>query len=89
MRVLDDDHEAKGPWDPNLDPGELQIALRWMLLNRVFDERMWQIQRQGRISFYMEALAKKPYRSRRAWRCARATCVSRPIATRACTCTAA
>jgi len=55
IRVLDDDHEAKGPWDPNLEPEQLQVALRWMMLNRVFDDRMWQIQRQGRISFYMQA----------------------------------
>jgi 2-oxoisovalerate dehydrogenase E1 component alpha subunit len=55
VRVLDDDHEAKGPWDPNLEPEKLQVALRWMLLNRAFDDRMWQIQRQGRISFYMQA----------------------------------
>ena len=59
VRVLDDDHEAKGPWDPNLDPEQLQVALRWMMLNRVFDERMWQIQRQGRISFYMQALGEE------------------------------
>ena len=59
VRVLDDDHSAKGPWDPNLDPEQLQIALRWMMLNRVFDERMWQIQRQGRISFYMQALGEE------------------------------
>ncbi len=55
VRVLDDDHEAKGPWHPNLDLENLQVALRWMMLNRAFDQRMWQIQRQGRISFYMEA----------------------------------
>ena len=59
IRVLDDDHEAKGPWNPNLDAVELQIGLRWMLLNRVFDERMWQIQRQGRISFYMQATGEE------------------------------
>ena len=59
VRVLDDDYEAKGPWNPNLEPADLQVALRWMLLNRVFDERMWQIQRQGRISFYMEALGEE------------------------------
>jgi 2-oxoisovalerate dehydrogenase E1 component alpha subunit len=59
VRVLDDDHNARGPWDPNLDPEQLQIALRWMMLNRVFDERMWQIQRQGRISFYMQALGEE------------------------------
>ena len=55
VRVLDDDHEAKGPWNPDLDPTQLQVALRWMLLNRALDDRMWQIQRQGRISFYMQA----------------------------------
>ena len=59
VRVLDDDHEAVGPWDPGLDASQLQIALRWMMLNRVFDERMWQIQRQGRISFYMQALGEE------------------------------
>ncbi len=59
VRVLDDDFEAKGPWSPDLDSEQLQIALRWMLLNRVFDKRMWQIQRQGRISFYMEALGEE------------------------------
>ena len=59
VRVLDDDYTARGPWDPNLDPEQLQIALRWMMLNRVFDERMWQIQRQGRISFYMQALGEE------------------------------
>ena len=55
VRVLDDKHGAVGPWDPGLDPAQLQVALRWMMLNRVFDDRMWQIQRQGRISFYMQA----------------------------------
>ena len=28
VRVLDDDHEAKGPWHPNLDLDKLQVALR-------------------------------------------------------------
>jgi 2-oxoisovalerate dehydrogenase E1 component alpha subunit len=55
VRVLDQEHHAVGPWNPDLDPAKLQVALRWMLLNRHFDKRMWQIQRQGRISFYMEA----------------------------------
>jgi len=59
IRVLDDDHTAKGQWNPNLDATELQVGLRWMVLNRVFDERMWQIQRQGRISFYMQALGEE------------------------------
>ena len=59
VRVLDDDHKAQGPWIPDLDADKLQIALRWMLLNRAFDKRMWQIQRQGRISFYMEATGEE------------------------------
>ena len=45
VRVLDDDHEAKGPWNPDIDAEKKQVALRWMLLNRIFDKRMWQIQR--------------------------------------------
>lgn len=59
VRVLDDNHTAKGPWNPNLDAAQLQIALRWMMLTRVFDERMWQIQRQGRISFYIQSLGEE------------------------------
>ena len=55
VRVLDDDFEAKGPWNPDFDAEKLQVGLRWMMLNRIFDQRMWQIQRQGRISFYLEA----------------------------------
>ena len=59
VRVLNDDHEAVGPWNPKLDPEKLQVGLRWMVLNRVFDQRMWQIQRQGRISFYVQALGEE------------------------------
>ena len=59
VRVLDDEHRAQGPWNPNIDAADLQTALRWMLLNRVFDDRMWQIQRQGRISFYMQATGEE------------------------------
>ena len=59
VRVLDDDHAAMGPWNPNLDWSDLQIALRWMVLTRIFDERMWQIQRQGRISFYIQSFGEE------------------------------
>ena len=59
VRVLDDDHQAKGSWDPQLDPEKLQIGLRWMLLTRAYDDRMWQIQRQGRISFYMQSAGEE------------------------------
>ena len=59
VRILDDEHRAVGPWKPDIEPERLQIALRWMMLNRQFDKRMWQIQRQGRISFYMEAAGEE------------------------------
>jgi len=59
VRVLDDDNKAKGPWNPGLDAHDLQVALRWIMLTRIFDERMFQIQRQGRISFYIQSLGEE------------------------------
>ncbi len=53
VRVLDDDHGAVGPWHPHLDPQDLQIGLRHMMLTRAFDDRMQRMQRQGKISFYV------------------------------------
>src|SRR3954467_9479254 len=37
VRVLDDKHEAVGQWNPQLDPEDLQVGLRHMLLTRIFD----------------------------------------------------
>ena len=59
VRVLDDKHQAVGPWSPRLDPADLQIGLRHMLLTRVFDDRMQRIQRSGKISFYMRSLGEE------------------------------
>ena len=59
VRVLDDQHEARGPWDPHLDAAELEIGLRHMLLTRIFDERMQRTQRAGKISFYMRSLGEE------------------------------
>jgi 2-oxoisovalerate dehydrogenase E1 component alpha subunit len=59
VRVLDDSHDAVGSWDPHLDPAELQVGLRHMLLTRVFDDRMQRTQRQGKISFYMRSLGEE------------------------------
>ncbi len=59
VRVLDDEHGAVGPWNPHLDAQELQVALRHMLLTRVYDERMQRIQRSGKISFYMRSLGEE------------------------------
>jgi 2-oxoisovalerate dehydrogenase E1 component alpha subunit len=59
VRVLDDKHRAVGPWDPHLDAHELQLGLRYMLLTRLFDDRMQKIQRQGRMSFYMKSTGEE------------------------------
>src|ERR1700737_1611453 len=40
VRVLDDAGTAVGPWHPHLDPSDLQIGLRHMLLTRIFDARI-------------------------------------------------
>jgi 2-oxoisovalerate dehydrogenase E1 component alpha subunit len=59
VRVLGDDHRAVGPWHPHLDPPELQVALRHMLLTRIFDDRMQRAQRTGKISFYMRSFGEE------------------------------
>ena len=59
VRVLDDQHQAVGPWHPHLEIDELQVGLRHMLLTRVFDDRMQRTQRQGKISFYMRSLGEE------------------------------
>jgi 2-oxoisovalerate dehydrogenase E1 component alpha subunit len=59
VRVLDDDHVAKGPWNPGLDTETLIKALRLMVLNRAYDERMQRMQRQGKVTFYIQALGEE------------------------------
>jgi len=59
VRVLDDDHVAQGPWAPALDTDDLVRALELMVLTRAFDDRMLRMQRQGKITFYMQALGEE------------------------------
>ncbi|MEO0573957.1 MAG: thiamine pyrophosphate-dependent enzyme [Pseudomonadota bacterium] len=59
VRVLDEDHNAKGAWNPHLDAKELQIGLRHMLMTRAFDERMQRVQRQGKTSFYVKSTGEE------------------------------
>ncbi len=59
VRVLDEQHEAKGPWDPSLDEAALVKALRYMVLTRAYDDRMQRVQRQGKISFYIQSLGEE------------------------------
>ena len=59
VRVLDDEHAAQGPWAPDLAAEELLRALELMVLTRAFDDRMLRMQRQGKITFYMQALGEE------------------------------
>jgi len=59
VRVLDDDGQAHGPWDPMLSPAQLLRGLRTMLKTRIFDARMLMAQRQKKLSFYMQSLGEE------------------------------
>ena len=59
VRVLDDDGQAVGQWNPRLPPEMLRRMLRNMALARAFDERMFRAQRQGKTSFYMKSTGEE------------------------------
>jgi 2-oxoisovalerate dehydrogenase E1 component alpha subunit len=59
IRVLDDSGKAVGPWDPKLDSDTLRKILRDMVLQRIFDDRMYRAQRQGKTSFYMKGTGEE------------------------------
>ena len=53
IRVLDENGDGVGPWNPKLSNEVLKEGLRQMVRMRVFDDRMMTMQRQGKLSFYM------------------------------------
>lgn len=59
VRVLDDDGNAHGEWLPDLSADQLRLGLRYMLHVRVYDERMFRMQRQGQLSFYMKCTGEE------------------------------
>ncbi|MBA2466711.1 MAG: 3-methyl-2-oxobutanoate dehydrogenase (2-methylpropanoyl-transferring) subunit alpha [Sphingomonas sp.] len=59
VRVLDEEHRAVGPWDPKVDADVLRKMLRDMVIVRVFDDRMYRAQRQGKTSFYMKCTGEE------------------------------
>src|SRR3954452_3592244 len=59
VRVLAEDNKATGPWDPKLDPDTLRKMLRDMVTVRIFDDRMYRSQRQGKTSFYMKCTGEE------------------------------
>ena len=59
IRVLDDEGNAVGEWDPHLDPETLRAGLKAMMLTRAYDDRMYRAQRTGKTSFYMKCLGEE------------------------------
>lgn len=59
IRVLDENGQAVGAWNPRLDAEILKKGLRDMMLTRAFDDRMVRVQRQGKISFYVKSTGEE------------------------------
>lgn len=59
IRVLDDDGNAVGDWAAGLDDERALKGLKDMMTVRAFDARMLMAQRQGKTSFYMQALGEE------------------------------
>jgi len=59
VRVMDEEGNAIGPWNPKLAAETLRRALRAMMLTRAFDERMFRMQRQGKTSFYLKCTGEE------------------------------
>jgi len=59
IRVLSDDGNAEGEWDPKIDDSTLLEGLGYMMKLRVFDDRMIKMQRTGKLSFYMRSLGEE------------------------------
>ena len=59
VRVLDDEGEASGDWNPDLTVEELILGLEHMVRLRIFDDRMMKMQRTGKLSFYMQSFGEE------------------------------
>ena len=59
IRVLDPEGNPVGPWNPCLEPETLRGGLRAMMLTRIYDDRMFRAQRQGKTSFYMKCTGEE------------------------------
>jgi 2-oxoisovalerate dehydrogenase E1 component alpha subunit len=55
VRVLDDNHQAQGEWQPDLSADKMREGLRHMMHVRAYDERMFNMQRQGKLTFYVKS----------------------------------
>ncbi|MET0498374.1 MAG: thiamine pyrophosphate-dependent enzyme [Steroidobacteraceae bacterium] len=59
IRVLDDEGNAVGPWNPSLSADHLRRGLRAMLLTRLFDDQLFRAHRQGKTTFFMKSTGEE------------------------------
>ncbi len=59
ISVLNHEHQAVGPWVPDISSEQLLQGLRAMMKTRIFDARMLIAQRQRKMSFYMQCLGEE------------------------------
>ncbi|MFN2433682.1 MAG: pyruvate dehydrogenase (acetyl-transferring) E1 component subunit alpha [Gemmatimonadota bacterium] len=59
LQILRADGSIDGADAPVIDSGELQRLYRVMVLQRAFDKRALNLQRQGRIGFYVSAMGQE------------------------------
>ncbi len=59
IRVMDDDGKPVGPWNSDIPVEILKKGLRYMVLTRVYDDRMYRAQRQGKTSFYIKCTGEE------------------------------
>ena len=55
IRVMRFNGDAVGAWAPDLTADKKRKGLRDMMLTRAMDDRMFNMQRQGKMSFYMKS----------------------------------
>ena len=59
IRVLRFNGDAKGPWRPDVSYDDLRKGLADMMTVRALDKRMFNMQRQGKLSFYMKSTGEE------------------------------
>ncbi len=59
IRVLNRKHEAVGPWAMDTHADLLRTGLRHMQTVRIYDDRLFRLQRQGKLSFYMKSTGEE------------------------------
>jgi len=59
LRVIRDDGSTDPRLDPKLPKDQAVAMYRWMTLERILDNRMLALQRQGRIGFYGPSLGQE------------------------------